>query len=298
MLVYTGTKRSFMEDVDDDLLAEKVEQQVYERLHRKTGASELRAWVNSMQYMQRVLRRSTLPDSCGIAIEYNIPRTALRVDFIVTGYDDDGRAHVEIVELKQWEDAEAIRDMDGIVKTYVGGGTRCVAHPSYQAWSYAAIIESYNESVQQDNILLHPCAYAHNYVVNESCALLEPQYQDYLERAPLFGKHEGSRIAGYLEKDIRAGDDGAILEMVDSGRIRPSKHLQDSLLSMLNGNSEFVMLDGQKVVYETALALARKTQADHIKRVYIVEGGPGTGKSVIAINLLAELVGHKAQLAQ
>ncbi len=47
------------------------------------------------------------------------------------------------------------------------------------------------------------------------------------------------------------------------------------------------MIDDQKVVYETALALSQKA-AESRKQVLLVEGGPGTGKSVLAVNLLVE----------
>lgn len=297
-MVYTGTKRTFIDDVYEDRIADIVEERVFEHLHRRTGRAEYRSWENSMQYMERALSSSSIPDGCGIAIEYNIPLTAKRVDFMVSGYDSAGKSHVKIVELKQWEDARAVPGFDGVVETYVGGGQRRVTHPSYQAWSYATAIANFNATVEDRSISLHPCAYAHNYKKSNGCDLLQPQYADYLALAPLFGRHENSQIASFLAESIDEGDDGRVLEDIDHGSIRPSKRLQDALVSMLNGNPEFTLLDSQKVVYETALSLAHKSHDDHKKRVYIVKGGPGTGKSVLAINLLAQLVGHDGQVAQ
>lgn len=77
--------------------------------------------------------------------------------------------------------------------------------------------------------------------------------------------------------------------MIDKGKLRPSKQLADALSSMLHGNQEFVLLDDQKIVYETALELARNSTSTGKKHVLIVEGGPGTGKSVVAVNLLVQL---------
>jgi hypothetical protein len=48
------------------------------------------------------------------------------------------------------------------------------------------------------------------------------------------------------------------------------------------------MIDDQKIIYETALSLAKKSSKEN-KNVLIVEGGPGTGKSVVAINLLVAI---------
>ena len=233
-----------------------------------------------------------IPDGCGVAIEYNVPLTSKRVDFILSGRAADGTGVANIVELKQWSDARALTDYDAVVcpvETYTGGALREVAHPSYQAWSYAQTISDFNSSVQDKQIMLYPCAYAHNYEVSGTSALAAPQYQPWIALAPLFGKHENAKVRDFLRSHIARPDDGEVLRDIDNGRIRPSKSLQDALVGMLDGNREFVLLDGQKVYYEKALRIALRSHADHRKRVYIVKGGPGTGKSVLAINLLVEL---------
>jgi DUF2075 family protein len=89
----------------------------------------------------------------------------------------------------------------------------------------------------------------------------------------------------FIKKFVKIGDDGEIMYRIDKGEIRPSKMLSESLANMIAGNQEFIMIDEQKIVYEYAMDLARKSSATN-KNVLIVEGGPGTGKSVVAINLL------------
>ena len=102
-----------------------------------------------------------------MAIEYKIPQTAKRIDFILTGQGRDRRDTAVIVELKQWTEAEAT-EQDGVVETFVGGGRREVTHPSYQAWTYAALIRDFNETVQEGDIELRPCAYLHNCTTPEA----------------------------------------------------------------------------------------------------------------------------------
>ncbi|MBM7000928.1 DUF2075 domain-containing protein [bacterium] len=296
MLVYTGTKKSFMRDVEDDNIAPIIEKAVLQKMHRTTGSPEFRSWQNSMQYMYKVVNDADIPENCGVAIEYNVPLTDKRVDFILSGLDEREREHAVIIELKQWEKVEPVPGMEAIVRTYVAGAERDVTHPSYQAWSYAALISDFNESVQDREIALHPCAFAHNYETDGSSALESEQYKPYLTLAPLFGRHDLQRLREFIKHDIKQGDDQKTLEDIDNGKIRPSKSLQDSLASMMNGNSEFTLLDTQKVFFEKALWYARASQADHRKRVYIIKGGPGTGKSVIAVNLLVRIIGE-GQLA-
>lgn len=288
MLIYSKTKREFMEDMDNDILVDTLVETLREKMHRSTPRSEITSWENSLHRMYSVLN-TDIPGDCGVAIEYNVPLTAKRVDFIISGYDSSNVEHADIIELKQWSEAEKVPGQDAIVRTFTGGAIREVAHPSYQAWSYAQLIADYNSSVQDRDIVLHPCAYAHNYLVEGTAALADPAYHEYLERAPLFGKHDVSRLRDFIKRNLKRGDNGAVLEHIEHGKLRPSKSLQDSLKGMLKGNEEFVLIDSQKVFYERALMLARKALHQDKKVVYIVEGGPGTGKSVVAINLLAQL---------
>ena len=88
------------------------------------------------------MRDLAIPDLAGVAIEYIVPNTQKRVDFIITGLDQQDNEHVVIVELKQWGEAFKVTDKDNIVSTYLGGGIREVTHPSYQAWSYCSLIEN------------------------------------------------------------------------------------------------------------------------------------------------------------
>ena len=239
--------------------------------------------------MYITLNDSNIPSDVGVAIEYNIPQTSKRVDFLISGYNKDNKGNVIIVELKQWEKLQAVEGQDAIVETYTGGANRRVVHPSYQAWSYAALIKDYNEYVQDAEIELHPCAYLHNYPRTENDPLDAMQYEEILTDAPAFTYGQRELLRKFIKDNITTGDNEDTLVKIEHGKIRPSKQLQDSISSMLKGNKEFIMLDEQKVVYENILSLSMKCQKDCQKRTIIVEGGPGTGKTVIAINLLAEL---------
>lgn len=289
MIVYEATKQLFVEDVIKDRIEENIDRKFYERMGYHTSKSERDAWKNSMQYMLKVLIDNNIPGNVGIAIEFKIPNTSKRIDFIISGKDGELKNTAIIVELKQWTEAEIVSGKDGIVSTYTGHALREVAHPSYQAWSYATTIEDYNETVQERQIDLHPCVYLHNYLTVTPPTLLSDNYKEYLEKAPAFVKGDVEKLREFINKYIKYGDDKETLYMIENGKIRPSKSLQDALSSMLQGNQEFVMIDDQKLVYETALEMARKSYRDGNKRVLIVKGGPGTGKSVLAINLLVRL---------
>ena len=290
MLVYEGIKSGFINDVDLGIIADKIRNKYIEVVKKRPSAPEFNLWKNSMQYMRGVLSDSDIPNNTGIAFEYNIPPTGCRIDFMMSGYNKN-KSNVVIVELKQWDKATEVKDMNGVYKvnTFTGGGLRDVNHPSYQAMTYANLIRDYNESVQLKDINVIPCAYLHNYYFEDDDTLLSDDYKEYTDQAPLFGHSDVIKLRDFIKKYIEDGDDGDILYEIDNGKIRPSKMLQDSLKNMLKGNKEFYMIDNQKIVYEYALRNAIDTVSANDKNVMIVRGDPGTGKSVLAVNLLVEL---------
>lgn len=297
MIVYEGVKSSFLQSVESDEIAIEIEQNILEKMGRHTPKSEFRSWENSLTYMYKVLNDTQIPDDAGIAIEYNIPQTSKRVDFLISGYDAENREGVAIVELKQWETIKPVDSMDALVETFTGGANRTVVHPSYQAWSYAQLIRDYNAVVQDDEISLNPCVCMHNYIRHESDPIDLEQYAPYYEEAPVFTKGQLASLRDFIRKIVVKGDSNEILYRIEKGKIRPSKSLQNAIASMLKGNREFIMIDEQKVAYENILRLSEQCQKDFKKRTVIVRGGPGTGKSVIAVNLLAELT-QRDQLVQ
>ena len=288
MIIYESTKEQFVGDVVNELLIDRLYNSYQKKIGR-TSKAEIRSWENSLQKMSNVMQDDEIPNDAAIAIEFNIPNTSKRVDFLIAG-NDGNQDHVVIVELKQWEEVEKVATRDAIVRTYLGKANRETTHPSYQAWSYAALIEDFNENVQEKEIQLKPCAYLHNYRKVEDDPLTDAHYQDHLEKAPVFTKGEIQKLRSFIKKFIRVGDQNHLIYQIENGRIRPSKSLQDALNNMLKGNEEFIMIDEQKVFFEEAFHLAMEAVKTDTKQVMIVEGGPGTGKSVLAINLLVKLI--------
>ena len=285
MIVYSSTKVKFQNDVMTNDIGNIIYNTYLTATGRKTGKQEIDSWINSLPYMERVLRDDDIPSDAGVAIEYHIPQSSKRIDFILTGMDEQNRESAILIELKQWQRA-ALTSKDAIVSTHFLHGEAETPHPSYQAWSYKRLLEDFNQTVQEERIQLYPCAYLHNY--EQDSVITNDFYKEYIEKAPLFLKKDALRLCLFIKAFIKHGDKKRIMYRIDHGKIKPSKNLADQLVSMLRGNEEFVMIDDQKVVYETAIKLAIKS-SDKNKNVLIVEGGPGTGKSVVAINLLVSL---------
>ncbi|KAA9005870.1 DUF2075 domain-containing protein [Paenibacillus spiritus] len=289
MIIYSSSALEFRQRVDSNLLTISIEEAFFEKMGMRPSRGEIRAWNNSMQFMERVIRNSEVSDDCGIMIEYNIPTTSKRVDFIVTGRDESGNSNFVIVELKQWDSAKST-NRDDVVIAQVGGREREVTHPSYQAWSYRQHLEDMNEAIQKNHLQSYSCAYLHNYRTRQPDPLQHQQYQSAIAKAPLFLSEDRVKLQEFLYKHIGKGDGINLLYLIENGKIRPSKKLIEHVNGLFKGNSEFTLLDEQKVAYESILSEAKELTN---KKTIIVKGGPGTGKSVISMNALGDLLKKK-----
>ena len=292
MIVYNDIKRQFVNDVKDNSIADKILDAIKMKGLNAGHEKEYSSWQNSMQFMRNIVDDSDIDDEVRICIEYNIPLTSKRVDFIIAGADKDGKDNVLIVELKQWQKAEIVADdMHYCVRTYVANSERIVCHPSYQAYSYSCFLKNYSQSLTDDNIELIPCAYLHNYHPEFRQTLSDQIYQEWTDVAPFFIKNEVNEFSEFVKKYIsRKSSKGDLLYLIDHGRLRPTKALQDSLASMIKGNKEFMLLDEQAVCFDMCLKTMNQCLKDRKKRTIIIQGGPGTGKSVLAVNLLMEYI--------
>ena len=288
MIVYSATKQRFLRDNNDRNIEDVIGASFFAATGSRVGSSEVRSWRESLSEMAKVLSDETFAADIGIAVEYHIPQSAKRLDMLVGGHAEGGAKSAVLIELKQWDQAQ-VTAKDAIVRTYLGGGVRETVHPAYQAWSYAELMKSFNAAVYDGHIGIWPCAYLHNYV--RDGAIDSEHYAPYTAHAPLFLRGEAERAAlrRFIHEHVRHGDGLKVIADIEAGPIRPSKELADSVARLLKGNREFVLIDEQKTVFEAAKAAAMRATSER-PHVVIIEGGPGTGKSVVALNLLSDML--------
>ena len=288
MIVYSANKGQFVQDVRTGIIAPKILNLIREKGLNAGQDREFESWHNSMKFMRDIVDDRDIDDEVQIAIEYNIPQTSKRVDFIIIGANDAGKDNIVIVELKQWTKAEVVDDeMHFCVRTYVANDNRIVCHPSYQAYSYSRFISNYSQVVHNNNISLIPCAYLHNYLSRYKPALAADIYKEWYTSAPFFIMDEVQPFIDFVKKYVtKKSSNGDLLYLIDHGRIKPTKSLQDAMATMVRNEPMFDLLDEQAVCFDMCVRTMLQCLKDHKKRTIIIQGGPGTGKSVLAVNLL------------
>lgn len=299
MRLYAGTSREFIQDTTHNRIAERLKGAFKSHFHYEPPRSEVNAWRNSLRALSQVFSEARLDDH-GVMLEYQLPLTSKRLDCLVTGHTAAMAGSAVIVELKQWEHCEAADADELMVSTHLGGGNRHVLHPSAQAAQYRRYLVDLHEAFHGDQALdLAACAYLHNYLTPTDDPLLDPRFNDVRAKAPLFGAEAVPALIEFLGERLEAGRGMEVLERVERSRLRPSKRLLDHVKGVIAREPRFVLLDEQQVVFQRVLAAVRQGLERHRKQIFLVHGGPGTGKSVLAINLMSELsgLGRNAQYA-
>ena len=286
MILYCSDVADFKCSVDTNVIVDKIEASFMKAFMSRPDDGERRAWNNSMRFMERVVRNARVADDCGILIEFMIPMSSKRIDFIISGQNDLAEKNFVIVELKQWDRAY-ITDHEDVVAVYVGGRQRNMVHPSYQAWSYKQMLDDMNMAIQTNSIGSYACSYLHNYAEKNPEPLKSLQYKKIIDKAPIYFKEDVQKLQMFLSTHVGKGKGMDILDQLEHGKIKPSKKLIDHVASVFQGNSEYILIDEQKVAYETIL---RRSKEAGVKQTIIVKGGPGTGKSVVSLNVFGQLV--------
>lgn len=299
MRLYSGSSQQFIDDTYRNQIAEKLRGSFLVQMGHMPAEGEVNAWRNSLRATSMVFQHANLTDQ-GVIVEYQLPQTSKRLDCMICGKDENEKDNAVIIELKQWDSCK-VADGEREVFAWVGGSERECLHPSVQASQYRMYLEDTHTAFYEEPraIALSACSYLHNYSTYPEDPLFADKFHGVVASTPLFTADDVPRFEQYLVSRLRGGDGLDVLRKVEESTSRPSKKLMDHVASIIKGKPEYVLLDEQLVVYDRVFASARAGFHDRKKTVLIVRGGPGTGKSVIAINLMADLLqrGFNAQYA-
>lgn len=290
MRLYAGTAAQFITDTNLNQIADKLKSTYFYYFRRNPAPSEITSWRNSLRAVSGLFGYCGLEDH-GVILEYQLPLSSLRLDCVVTGKNASNKGNAIIIELKQWESCKP-SDGENEVVTFLGGTEREVLHPSVQVGRYKTYLEDNHEAFYEelDPLELAACSYLHNYSFGRNDVLLSDKFGGAVAAFPVFSSDDVPALSDFIRPRVERGDGIEVLNRILSGKYRPSRKLMEHVAGVIAGNSEFILLDEQLVVYDKVLSSVTSGFHDKKKQVVLVKGGPGTGKSVIAINLMADLL--------
>lgn len=267
-------------------LAELIFEQMLHEHAGWAGPSERRSWDRSLPVLANDLIEAGLGD-VEVLLEHRLPLSSRRVDAILAGeHPRTGAPSYVIVELKQWSQADLFEDDPKLV-LIDGYGRHPRIHPVEQVRDYCTYLRDFIPALHSDDDSVAGAAYLHNATEMSVSPLrrLEPSRD-----GQLFTGERRAEFMNFLRSRLAVGVKGApYADALLSSRAAPSRQLLAVAAAEIREREQFVLLDEQRLAYNLVLHATEAARAGDSKTVIIVTGGPGSGKSVIALSLLGEL---------
>jgi len=290
MRLYEGSIKEFSSDVVHNRIADILKDNFLAYYKRSPSESEYRSWQQSLNFLNNAFTYSDLANN-KVIVEYELPYSTRRIDLLIFGKNNKDKDTVVLMELKQWSN-ENVYDCENegnIIIDFLG--KREVAHPCLQVEGYHFDLQDFLSVFNDDEPLhLDSCAYCHNYSKQKENILLLPKFHKFTKIFPIFLKEDVRELGLYLKERLKNSDGLEVFNRFLTSPIRPSKRLLDHTSDMIHKQQIFTLIDDQIAAYNAIMSKAKQLSKTSTKSVIIVKGGPGTGKSVIALEVMGELM--------
>ena len=264
---------------------------------RSPGEDEAETWRTTLPLVLRVAAAEVPPD-CAVLVEYGLPFNDQRIDLTVVG-GKGGKPAVHVMELKRWESSKASERLEHFVE--VGGGL--TPHPSYQVLNYMGKLANFHSfgpslDIGGSAIIADGGPSRHH-------SLFGARFARLLSSAPLFVAPELQGLATALRENLPEGPQQTWVQSLVSGTYSQSARL----LETLRDKQEALVARASDVIAACGWGLSKDQLRvrDEVvtairegeRAVICVSGGPGSGKSLLALHafLGAFGLGRRAVLA-
>lgn len=290
MRLYEGSIKEFSDNVVHNRIADILKDNFLAHYRRSPSESEYRSWQQSLNFLNNAFTYSGLANN-KVIVEYELPYSSRRIDVLIFGKNNKDKDTVVLMELKQWSNEHVYNceNEGNIIIDFLG--KREVAHPCLQVEGYHFDLQDFLSVFNDDESLnLNSCAYCHNYSKQKENILSLPKFHKFTKTFPLFLKEDVRELGLYLQERLKNSDGLEVFNRFLTSPIRPSKRLLDHTSDMIHKQQIFTLIDDQIAAYNAIMSKAKQLSKTTTKSVIIVKGGPGTGKSVIALEVMGELM--------
>ena len=262
-----------------------------------SGDSEITSWENNYERLKDLLK-DVNKEAC-VAFEFICPGGGGRIDCMLFGKDKDNKDQVVLIELKQWDNnnVSTVEDVGDyqrgkvfarLAQFYEG----IHDHPSKQAYGYECQIRNNIALFDEERAELNSFAYCYNYYeYGDINYLFDEQYESFLNSSPLYCADTEEDFAEALKIRLCSGHGTDVFDRFSDAEIKPTKSSMERFKGVIKGNDRFNFIGDESKAEDTILNAIRDAEKDpDTKQVVIVEGGPGTGKTIVALQVLADLI--------
>ncbi|WP_236591732.1 DUF2075 domain-containing protein [Streptomyces sp. NHF165] len=263
---------------------ERLSEQHRSALGEEPSEGERRSWGNSLPALAEVLCDAGLGE-VEVLIEYRLPFSSLRADAVLAGsHPETGRPSYVIVELKQWSEARLVPEA-GDLCLVKGMGNNSTLHPVAQVRRYCDYLQDFTNVLNDEQDGVGGVAYLHN----ASDRDIDELFNLPDAKAQLFTSTTRGELIRYLQTRLSSLDGALEADALEDSPVAPSRQLMRAAADEILYGGKFLLMDEQQVaasLVKRAVAISRRSDQ---KEVIVVSGGPGSGKSLIALHLMSYL---------
>lgn len=251
---------------------------------RRPGPAEIRSWERSLPALINALVEAGL-DDVEVLLEYSLPLTSKRADAVLAGvHPTTGRPSYVVVELKQWSTAYPEEDEPLLCR--IDAYAQPVLNPIEQVRGYCEYLLSFNGALERMPNSLAGVAFLHNATEFQIAGLRGVEENQF---GRLYTGEQRGAFLDFLRSQLAAKPGAQTADVLLDAKVRPSQQLMSVAAAEIRDREQFVLIAEQRVAYEQVMSAVRKAKRGNHKQVIVVTGGPGSGKSVIALSVLGEL---------
>lgn len=284
MPLYRTSGAGLLADAADAArLGEKLAERFVFAYGYRPSDGEKRSWCNSLSVLARILDDAGL-GKVEVLVEYQLPQTSKRADVVLCGtHPRTGKQSYVVVELKQWTRAAAVRDMPELCSV-PGLGT--MLQPALQVRGYCQYMRDFVHVLGDGSAHLAGAAFLHNMVAPDGVWLSNAVTDG---DSQVFTAATKADFEDFLVSRLAAASGSRAADTLLRSVVGPSRKLLALAADEIRDREQFILLDEQKVAFLLVMHAVENAHAADAKEVVIVTGGPGSGKSVIALSLVGEL---------
>ncbi len=263
----------------------------------KSPEAQIRSWKGSIPVLIKLLDDKGF-NSINIIIEYRMPIGDERADIILLGGNGERKSGI-VIELKQWSSIDATHSP--LLFSVPGIGQQ--GHPSSQALNYRGKLKLFHG--QGTDILWQSVSLLHNMPMSYK-QLLEHDDIDknLLENSKIFYKENLNQFSLYISNyllpcDIKKefGKKFEEAEFEETAHLftivkKHAKEIANNATYAIAETGTGLTLEQQNIIETVIRSVEKQTNC-----VYIIEGGPGSGKTLLALHLLLRILANQNKTA-
>ena len=292
LAAYAETVETFRNEISAGTIMGSVQAGYLEAFGRNPTPNDLNSWPATHQQLNLLLAQPVF-SNCVVMLEVRVSSVSRKTADVILLGSDGNRDQLMIIEMKQWNQVRPSQTQ-GEVETPLGGGWQSTPHPAIQSREYLDLIQVSEEDCHlalDDRIRCHAMAWLFNMPEGANCdELYDAQFTLDLDAigGHMYLQPNIGNVRNLLRLTIGAGGGSAVYNRLAEQATFNASSLAAHAAAHIPGTPMFTLIGEQGRANRQIQEYLSSLNEIPGKHVILVDGGPGSGKTAVAIEAIIE----------